>query len=117
MEDLRLIQSMFSFLYNKLTEKANRNTITLNSKVLSDLEIGQDEITIQNATLNDKGKSKEGKLIQNKDKNKETFDGQVDLATSSNLGHLIPLTCGHNGSFKLHEMEFYEYHLKNSKLL
>jgi len=117
MEDLTLIQSMFSLIYNKLTEKTNRNTLTLNSKVLNDLEVGQDDITVPNSTMNDGGKTKGGKLIQDQNKNKDLLDDQVDLANSSSIGHLIPLTCGHNGSYKLHEMEFYEYLLRSSKFL
>jgi hypothetical protein len=38
-------------------------------------------------------------------------------ATTQVLGHLIPLSCGHNGVPKAVEIEAYEYHLRNSKFL
>ena len=33
------------------------------------------------------------------------------------LGHLIPLSCGHNGDLRPFEVEVFEYYLKNAKLV
>jgi len=94
----------------------NRTPVTLlNSKVLNELENGHEDLTVNKTTQNEKMKARSGtgKLIQER----ETSYDPMDIANSTSLGHLIPLTCGHNGSLKIHEMEFYEYHLKNSRLL
>jgi hypothetical protein len=40
-----------------------------------------------------------------------------DYINSLNIGHLIPLHCGHNGSFSQSELEMYTLLLLNSKFL
>ena len=113
MDDLELIVTIFSSFYQTLASNLNRSPSNrTSSKVLHELENGQEEITVNNPTIMERTRSKAAKLIS-----KETLDDQIDFSSSMTLGHLIPLSCGHNGSLKPHEMEVYEYHLKNSKLL
>lgn len=113
MEDLELIGSIFSTFYQNLANNLNKSPSSrASSKVLNEMENVQEDITVNNPTINERTRSKAAKLIS-----KETLDDQIDFSSSMSLGHLIPLTCGHNGSLKPHEMEVYEYHIRNSKLL
>jgi len=113
MDDLELIMSIFSTFYQNLANNLNKSpTSRASSKVLNEMENVQEDITVNNPTINERTRSKAAKLIS-----KETLDDQIDFSSSMSIGHLIPLTCGHNGSMKAHEMEIYEYHIRNSKLL
>lgn len=44
---------------------------------------------------------------------KEALDKGSIPITSNVIGHLIPVTCGHNGTFRSHEFELYSVHLIN----
>jgi hypothetical protein len=51
--------------------------------------------------------------------NVETYRSSVlsDFVTNLKIGDLIPLNCGHNGSFNRSEMEMYSLFLLNSKFV
>ena len=99
-------------MLNQLMKDANKHAISMTSKLLNELESGQEDITVNNPTVEKMG-SRTNKLINSKKSNNE----DADSTSSIDLGHLLPLTCGHNGSLKPHEMEIYEYHLKRAKLV
>ncbi len=84
----------------------------MKSKMLEEYDMESDDII-----LNKKKQDQGDKLIQDKEKKTEVFDESVEIENTFSLGHLVPLTCGHNGSFKPQELEFYEYHLRKSKIL
>lgn len=112
---MELVVSIVSQMYHKLASQlGTKNPFILSSKLLSDLENGQEDVSVNNPTINEKqGGIRSDQLIAEKDSIIET----VDLVNSANLGFLIPLSCGHNGLLKPHEMEIYEYHLKKSKFI
>ena len=39
------------------------------------------------------------------------------ITDSSYLGNLLPVTSGQSGSLKQNEVEVYEYHLRNSRMI
>ena len=60
--------------------------------------------------ISSKNSSLDARLMDGSD----SSDALRRLINSSTLGHLIPLSCGHNSKFKVHELEVLEYHIDNS---
>lgn len=85
-EDLEIIHSILTIFYNNLTAKEPNSPL--------DDTVG---VTEHDARLIDV---------------KEVLDKSAFLLNSSTLGHLIPVTCGHNGSFRSFEIDAYSYHLE-----
>jgi len=52
----------------------------------------------------------------------ETLESESELINTDifeyidniKLGHMVPLSCGHNGTFNFTEYEYYRYHLRNA---
>ena len=41
----------------------------------------------------------------------------VEFIDGLKVGHMVPLTCGHNGTFNFTEYENYRYHLRNANFI
>jgi len=102
LEDLEVVSSIFPVLYQKLYLLHNKNSSASDTP----------------KTVGSKENLEEIQLISYR---KNDVDGETDkvqgLSTLSNLGHLIPVTCGHNGSLNKAEKSLFDYHLKNSGFL
>jgi hypothetical protein len=61
----------------------------------------------------DKGTNK---FLQIRMTSSDQDDGSIPLTTSK-LGYLIPLSCGHNVPYKIQELALYEYHLRMAKMI
>jgi hypothetical protein len=96
-EDLEIIHSIITIFYNNITAKE------LNSPL--DETVG---ITEHGMSRKGSYRSLDARLIDVK----EVLDKSAFSLNSSTLGHLIPVTCGHNGSFRPFEIDAYSYHLE-----
>jgi len=96
LEDLEITTSIFPILYQKLCLLQNKNKITENKTVTSSANL------------------EELHLISNR---KTDVDDMTTLINLSNLGNLIPLSCGHNGSLNKVERTLFEFHLMNSGMM
>ena len=99
-------------MYYKLPRTGCKSPSSFASKLINEIESGQDELTLGNPMPSDKTENKLELII-----NKSGVTEPIDLVNSQCLGYLLPLSCGHNGMLRAHELEIYEYHLKNSKLI
>ena len=101
MNDLSYISSHFFTLSQNLSVKINTQSVSTFSPEISPLLELQEKKRKASIGLGDR-------LID-----LESQDSSLPVST---LGHLIPLSCGHNGVPHYMEMEVYKYHLKNSGL-
>jgi len=99
--------------------KRKRTQNRLLQEVIEDLEIIRTILTIYHNNLTSKEPSSpldetlassehDARLIDVK----EVLDKSSILLNSTTLGHLIPVTCGHNGSLRPFEVDTYSYHLE-----
>ena len=110
-EDLEIISSIFPILYQKLYILHNKNlkvsdvTKTLpntNTEEINLITISKTDVEATKSIMDISQKvDVEGDKVQS-------------LAVISNLGNLIPVTCGHNGNLSKNERALFDYHLKNS---
>jgi len=111
LEDLEIITSIFPILYQKLCLLQNKNksndTKTASSSAnLEELNLISNRKTDVETTT---------KTII--DINAKVDGDMTNLITLSNLGNLIPLSCGHNGSLSKVERTLFEFHLINSGMM
>ena len=114
-EDLETISSICPILYKKLHSIQNKNSKGFDiSKTIQNANT--EEIHLMDIRKNDVENTKQS-IIDNTPKVEGEGDKIQNLATLSNLGYLIPVTCGHNGNLNKIEKALFDYYLKNSGFL
>lgn len=111
MDDLEVISSVMPSLYQKLTIRFGSSSPTGESHLNM---TGHDEVHIDVENAKQTRDAAGGKFIALKN---ETTRFQGGTLNSGYLGSLLPVTSGQGGSLQPIELEVYEYHLRNAKMI
>ena len=111
MDDLEVISSVMPSLYQKLMIRFGSGSPTGESHLNM---TGHEEVHIDIENAKQTRDAAGGKFIALKN---ETTRYPGGALSSGNLGSLLPVTCGQGGSLQQTELEVYEYHLRNAKMI
>jgi hypothetical protein len=116
LDDLDVISSIFPIIYQKLYILRNKSPRNQDFKLSTDPNIGLSMHIEEQQFLTLR---KQDDVVNNKKPIVIELPQKVEtelksLSNTSTLGHLIPLSCGHNGALNNTEKALFDYHLKRS---
>jgi len=114
LEDLEVISSIFPMMYQKLYIMHNNSPKNQAGKSTLGHSATLEEAHFLTLRKEDDVVNKKPTIIEINPKVEMDNESIKSLSTSSSLGHLIPLSCGHNGCLNNTERALFDYHLKKS---